>query len=138
MSLLETVVQMITLWTTSVRTMKATPWRCIKSSPLNHILCPSSVDVFPNPSHLISASPMISQRYLALQIVRQFMDLTIRIECLYVPMVVPFVTNSIDGLAPEANLSLSPSGLAVDCAVVVIQGPARSGVVFCFSPFKYF
>ncbi|KAH3694629.1 hypothetical protein DPMN_082069 [Dreissena polymorpha] len=62
MSLLETGQQLITLFTTSFLTMKVTLWRCIESSSLNHILCPSSVDVSPNPIHLISASPMMSQR----------------------------------------------------------------------------
>ncbi len=50
------------------------------------------------------------------------MDLATRI-------VVPFVADLIDGLAPVANLSHQPWRLAVECAVVVIPGAARSGFV---------
>ncbi|KAH3728435.1 hypothetical protein DPMN_054391 [Dreissena polymorpha] len=59
MSPLEIGEQLVTLLNTSLRTMKAA--RGDVSSPLNHILDPSYVDVFPNPCHLISASPMVSQ-----------------------------------------------------------------------------
>ena len=48
-----------------------------------------------------------------------------------VPMVVPIVANLIDGLGPVANWSHPPKRLAVECAVVVIPGPDRSGFVFC-------
>ncbi|KAH3777319.1 hypothetical protein DPMN_178759 [Dreissena polymorpha] len=62
MSLLESGMQLITLLTTLYLTMEATPWRCFESSPLNRILCPSSVDVSHKPTHLTSASLMMSQR----------------------------------------------------------------------------
>ncbi|KAH3692234.1 hypothetical protein DPMN_191590 [Dreissena polymorpha] len=61
-NLLETGVLLMTPLTTPSLTMKATPWRCIESSPLNHIVRPSPVDVSPNASLLISASPMMSKR----------------------------------------------------------------------------
>ncbi|KAH3806690.1 hypothetical protein DPMN_135014 [Dreissena polymorpha] len=47
LSLLETGVKLMKLLTTSFLSTKATPWRFIESSPFNHILCPSSVDVPP-------------------------------------------------------------------------------------------
>ncbi|KAH3720113.1 hypothetical protein DPMN_063006 [Dreissena polymorpha] len=62
MSLLETGLELMTLLTTSFLTIKANPWRCIESSPLNHILSPSSVGAPPKPTHLNLASLMISQR----------------------------------------------------------------------------
>ncbi|KAH3796741.1 hypothetical protein DPMN_150311 [Dreissena polymorpha] len=61
-NLLKTEVQLMTLLITSFLTMKATPWRCIHSSLMNHVLYPSSDDVSLKPSHLPSACPMISQR----------------------------------------------------------------------------
>ncbi|KAH3876574.1 hypothetical protein DPMN_000420 [Dreissena polymorpha] len=61
MSLLEAESQPMTLLTPSFLTMKATPLRCLESTPLNHIMNTSSVDVSPKHSHLFSASPMISQ-----------------------------------------------------------------------------
>ncbi|KAH3838183.1 hypothetical protein DPMN_111591 [Dreissena polymorpha] len=63
LSLLKTRVHLLTLITNSLLTMKATQWRCIESSPLDHFLCPSYVDDSANPSNITSASPKMSQRY---------------------------------------------------------------------------
>ncbi|KAH3806691.1 hypothetical protein DPMN_135015 [Dreissena polymorpha] len=55
----------------------------------------------------------------------------------HVLMVGPFVTNLIDGLAPVANLSHPPWGLAVDCEVVVIPGPTDPTLYSFFVPFYF-
>ncbi|KAH3820659.1 hypothetical protein DPMN_122407 [Dreissena polymorpha] len=98
MILLKTGVQLMTLLTTSFLTMKATPWRCIESSPLNNILCPSSVDVSPNPGNLNSASPMISQRLRSSSYVSSWtVTHAFSVLTFHVLLVVPFVANLIDG-----------------------------------------
>jgi hypothetical protein len=61
MILLVSDVQLMMHSTISLRRMNATPCLCRNSSPLCHILCPSSVNASPKPVHRTSDRPTMSR-----------------------------------------------------------------------------
>ena len=127
-------VHLMTLPTTSFRTMNATPFCCFKSSPACHVLCPASVVVSPNPVHLTSARPRMFHR----QCFNSWeSSCTFPQACREVTFHIPTAFPPFSSLmvAPVAHLSPVPWSLTVESAVVVDPGLDRSGMLFLYCVF---
>ena len=101
------------------------------SSPLYHILWPSSVDVSPSPVHLVSARPTISHLCRDNAWVSSLaFPVACKVRTFHVPMVVSFPA-IFNCFLPAVDFSL-PSRGPVGSAVVVIPGLDLSDVISVF------
>ena len=97
------------------------------SSPLYHILSPSSVDVSPSPVHLDSARPTMSHLYRDGACVSSLtFPVACKVQTFHVPVVVIF-----NCFLPVADFSLPSRGI-VGSAVIVIPGLDQSDVISVF------